>query len=60
MNYYNDFLKEIPKGFSKGLLLKAQDHPPFIFPCISLWKTMRKLLLRAQDHPPFIFLAYPY
>ena len=19
MNYYNDFLKEIPKGFSKGL-----------------------------------------
>ena len=27
MNYYNDFLKEIPKGFSKGLLLRAQDHP---------------------------------
>ena len=24
---YNDFLKEIPKDFSKGLLLRAQDHP---------------------------------
>ena len=31
MNYWNEFLKEIPKDFSKGLLLKAQDHPPFIF-----------------------------
>ena len=30
MNYCNDFLKEIPKGFSKGLLLRAQDHPRFI------------------------------
>ena len=54
MNYWNEFLKEIPKGFSKGLLLRAQDHPrSFSIPI--LMKNNKEIASESSGSSPVHF-----